>query len=50
MQRKIYGIISVDFDTRGQLLIIYSAFIKHLRKKREYNEAMHQLFIDFKSL
>ena len=29
-------------------MIIYSAFVKYLRKKREYNEAVHQLFIDFK--
>jgi hypothetical protein len=48
MQRKLLGIISVDFDITGQLLIIYSAFIKYLRKKWEYNEAVHQLFIDFK--
>ena len=47
MQRKLLGIISVDFDTTGQLLIYY-AFIKYLRKKMEYNEAVHQLFIDFK--
>jgi len=32
MQRKLLEIISVDFDATGQLLIIYSAFIKHLRK------------------
>ena len=42
------GIINVDFDTMGQLLIIYSAFVKYLRKKWEYNEAVHQLFIGFK--
>jgi hypothetical protein len=47
MQRKLLGIISVDFDVTGQLLIIYSAFVKHLQKW-EYNEAMHQLFFDFK--
>jgi len=48
MQRKLLGIISVDFDTTGQLLI-YSAFIKYLEKKGGgYNEAVHQLFIDFK--
>jgi hypothetical protein len=30
-------------------MIIYSAFVKYLRKKKgEYNEAMHQLFVDFK--
>jgi hypothetical protein len=32
MQRKLLGIISVDFDVAGQLLIIYSAFVKYLRK------------------
>jgi hypothetical protein len=48
MQSKLLGIISVDFDATGQLLIIYSAFIKYLSKKWEYNEAVHQLFIDFK--
>jgi hypothetical protein len=41
-------IISVDFDATGQLLIIYSAFIKYVRKEWEYNEAMHHIFIDFK--
>jgi len=29
---EIMGIIGVDFDTRGQLLIIYFAFVKYLRK------------------
>jgi len=51
MWRKLLGIISVDFDTISQLLIIYSAFTKYLKKKGgggEYNEAVHQLFIDFK--
>ena len=32
MQRKLLGIISVDFDATGQLLITYSLFIKYLRK------------------
>ena len=27
---------------------MYSAFLKYLKKKWEYNEAVHQLFIDFK--
>jgi len=31
-----------------KILIIYSAFVKYWRKKWEYNEAVHQLFIDFK--
>jgi len=38
------GMISVDFDATGQLLIIYSAFVKYFRiKKWEYNEALHHL-------
>ena len=35
MQGKLLGIISVDFDATDQLLIIYSAFIKYMRKKWE---------------
>ena len=46
MQKKLF--ISVDFYTVYQLLIVYSAFVKYFRKKWEYNEAVHQLFIDFK--
>ena len=42
------GIINAGSYATGRLLIIYSAFIKCLRKKWEYNEAVHQLFIDFK--
>jgi len=37
----------VDFDTTGQLLIIYSAFVKYLRRM-EHIEAVHHLFVDFK--
>jgi len=33
MQCKLLGVISVDVDATGTLLIIYSAFIKYLRKK-----------------
>jgi len=46
MQKKLLGTINVDFDATGQLRIIYSAFVKYFRKKWEYNEAVHQLFID----
>jgi len=31
MHKKLLGIISVDFDATGQLLIIYSVFVKYLR-------------------
>jgi len=48
MHKKLLGIINVDLNVTGQLLIIYSASIKYLRKKWEYNKAVHQLFIDFK--
>jgi hypothetical protein len=48
MQKKLLGIINVDVDATGQLLNTYPAFVKHLRKKSEYYEAVHQLFIDFK--
>jgi hypothetical protein len=30
---EIMGIIDVDFNARGQLLFIYSAFVRFLRKK-----------------
>ena len=33
MQRKLMGIISVNFDTTGQLLIMYSVF-KYLKKNK----------------
>jgi len=32
MQRKLLGVINVDFDATGQFLITYSAFAKYLRK------------------
>jgi hypothetical protein len=32
MQRKLVGIISVNFDVTGQLLIMYFAFDVYLRK------------------
>jgi len=32
MRRKLLGIISVNFDATGQLLIIYSIFVKYVRK------------------
>jgi hypothetical protein len=32
MQRKLLGIINVDFEATDQILIIHSAFVKYLRK------------------
>jgi len=44
MQKKLLGIISVDSDTKDHIFCIHQI----LEKKWEYNEAVHQLFIDFK--
>jgi hypothetical protein len=44
---KLLGTISVDFDVTGQLLIRFSAFNRYWEKV-EYNETVHQLFVDFK--
>jgi hypothetical protein len=47
MQRKLL-IISMEFDTTGQLLIIYSAFVKYLRKNG--NTVKHCIsYLDFRS-
>jgi hypothetical protein len=49
---QLLGAISVDFDVTDQLLTRFSAFVRYIRqilgKKWEYNETVHQLFIDFK--
>jgi hypothetical protein len=45
---KIIGDIRVDLNVKDQLLIIYVAFVKYFRKKREYNEAVHRPLIYFK--
>ena len=42
------GIINVDFNATGQLLIMHSAVVQYLRKKWEYTDAVYQLLIDFK--
>jgi hypothetical protein len=44
---EIMGIINADSDAIDQLRIMYSVFVKYLRKNGN-NEAVHQLFIDFK--
>jgi hypothetical protein len=41
------GIINVDFEMTGQLLIVFCT-CQILEKEWEYSEAVHQLFIDFK--
>jgi hypothetical protein len=38
----------VDLDVTDQILIRFSAFVRYWKKKWEYNETVHQLFIDFK--
>jgi hypothetical protein len=35
-------------NVTDQLLFKYFAFIRYWRKQQEYNETVHQLFIDFK--
>jgi len=45
---KLLGIISVDLHTTGQLLIIYSAFVKHVRKNWKTMKHCISYFIDFK--
>ena len=47
MQRKLLGIIRANFDAAGQLLIVYSAFVKYLSKNGNTMK-VHQLCIDFK--
>jgi hypothetical protein len=44
---KLFGIISVGFAVRDQLMFIL-CIRQTLKKKTEYNETVHQLFIDFK--
>jgi hypothetical protein len=48
MQRKLLGIISLGFDITGQLMIVYSAFVKYFRKNGNTVRQVHQLFVDFK--
>jgi hypothetical protein len=40
----------VGFAVTDQLLIRLSAFVGYWRKKWEYSETVHQLFIDFKKV
>jgi hypothetical protein len=45
---KLLGIISAGFDVTDQLLIRFSPCFRYWRKKLDYNETVHHLFIDFK--
>jgi hypothetical protein len=45
---KLLVIINVGFDVTDQLLITSFALVRYSRKKLEYNETVHHLFIDFK--
>jgi hypothetical protein len=45
MQRKLFWTINVDFDATTDLIV----WIRHILEiKWEYNEAVHQVFLDFK--
>jgi hypothetical protein len=46
--RKLLGIISVNLHATGQLLIMYSAFVKHMRKNGKTMNHCISYFIDFK--
>jgi hypothetical protein len=48
MQRKLLGIINVDFEATDQLLTIYDVFVKYPRRNQNTREAVHQTFTDFK--
>ena len=50
MQRKLLGIMNVDLNATGQQLVIYCAFVKYLSGGWDYNEAVHQLFVDSRKL
>jgi hypothetical protein len=45
---KLLGTINVGFDVTDKILNRYFAFVRYWGKKWGYNEAVHQLFIDFK--
>jgi hypothetical protein len=39
----------MGFDITDQLLITLFAFVRYWRNKWEFNETVHQLFVDFKN-
>ena len=48
MQRKLLGLINVDSDKKRSTTDHIFCIRQILEKKWEYNEVVHQLFIDFK--
>jgi hypothetical protein len=48
MQNFIEGVISVGFDVADQTIDQIFCIRQIVEKKWEYNETVHQLFIDFK--
>jgi hypothetical protein len=48
MQTKLLGITNVDFEVIGHLTDQIFYIRQILEKKWEYNDTVHQLFIDFK--
>jgi hypothetical protein len=47
---QLLGIISATFDVTGQLFVRFFCMRQTLEKKWEYNERVHQLFIDLKKV
>jgi hypothetical protein len=47
MQKVIIKDHECGFDATGQLVIIYSAFVKYLRKTGEHNKTVQELIIGF---
>jgi hypothetical protein len=48
MKKKLFVMINVDFKIAGQLLIIYSTFIKYLGNNAKTMRQCIYLFIDCK--
>ena len=46
MQRKLFGIMSVDFHVKGQLLIVYSPLVKQLINKK--GNTMRKCMCDYR--
>jgi hypothetical protein len=48
---KLLRTISVGFDITDQIIVIFFSLrkiLKKKKKKKEYNETVHQQFVDFK--